>query len=119
MVERDAPAREKRLVESRIIPFRGVEPARLQEAPAAFAPSAARQARTLRPVDVLLLMPIIAPATVMILLALLGWFICWLAIVGLLVAAIVAADIVRAVLGRLYPSAIRALDRPAVSYQGH
>ena len=110
--------REKRPFESRIIPFRGAAPSRPHKAPAAFAPGAALQTRTLRPVDVLLLLPIIAPVAVMILLGLLGWFICWLAIVGLLVAAIVIADVVRAVLQRLYPTTIRALDRPTVSYQG-
>jgi hypothetical protein len=117
-VERHAPRREKRPFQATIIPFRGAETLRLHEAPAAFAPAAVLQTRTLRPVDVLLLLPIIAPVTVMVLLALLGWFVCWLAIVGLLVAAIVVADIVRAVLWRMYPPTSRGLDHRAVSYQG-
>ena len=128
-IERDAPGREKRLFECTVIPFRGAEPSRREPLPA-LAPSAARPARTLRPGDfplrllrllrlLLLLLPVIAPLIVMILLGLLGWFVAWLAIVGLLVAAIVLADIVRAVLWRLKPTAIRALDRQAVSYQGH
>jgi hypothetical protein len=115
-IEQSARAGHKRSHQSSIIPIPGADA--LRNAPLTLAPSAAYTTRTLRPLDVLLLLPIIAPVTAMILFALLGWFVCWLAIVGLLVAAIVLADIFRALMRRLRPAPMQALDPQAVGYQG-
>jgi hypothetical protein len=110
--KRQTPSNDMRPSDDRIIPFRGLQSPRLHHLPTAVVPVVAR-ARTLRPVDILMLLPIIAPLVVAILLGLLGWFVAWLVTVGLLVTAIVVADLMRAVCGRLNPS-IRTLDRQAI-----
>ena len=74
--------------------------------------------RTFRPVDILLLSPIIVPVAVIVLLLLLAWFVLWLATVGLLLTAILIADTSRAFLRRLHGAMPRTLDRRAISYQG-
>lgn len=76
-------------------------------------PSAPAGARTIRPVDVLLLLPLIAPLVGAILLGLLGWFVAWLAIVAALVTAIVCGDLARW-LWRRDGGTVRALDRQPV-----
>lgn len=48
---------------------------------------------TLRRIGLVLFVPLFTLATIVILLALLGIFIAWLAIVGALVAAIIATDL--------------------------
>jgi hypothetical protein len=108
----------KRPVENSVIPFRGADPSRLHPEARGCGPNPVRKGRTLRPVDVLLLLPVIAPITGAILLSLLGWFVCWLAIVALLVTAIVLAVFARAILWRVNPPAI-GTGRRAVTYQGH
>lgn len=113
-VERHAPAGEKRPSEGTIIPFPGMGPL-LRHVPVALVPGSTSAAWTLRPRDVVLLLPLIIPATVLILLGLLGWFVCWLVTVTLLTVSIVVADMARSVLWRLSPPAVRALDRQAVS----
>ncbi len=62
-------------------------------------------ARSLRPIDVVLLLPMILPLAGLILLALLGWFVAWLATVALLTGAIVGADLMRRARRRMRASA--------------
>lgn len=66
--------------------------------------------RTIRPVDVVLLLPLIVPLVVAILLGLLGWFVAWLATVGAMVASLMCGDFMRGLRRRNG----RALDRQAV-----
>ena len=75
-------------------------------------------ARTLQPVDVLLLLPMIVPLATATLLLLLAWFVAWLTIVALLTGTIVTTDLVRRALRRMRAPAIAPLDREAVSFQG-
>jgi hypothetical protein len=81
-------------------------------------PATAPSARTLRTLDVLLLLPLIAPVATAILLALLTWFVAWLAVVALLVTAIVCSDLARCASRRMARLVPWALDREAISYQG-
>src|SRR5687768_5435714 len=111
MVER-TPTDGQPPLEDRIVPFRKVQS--LRPAPLRALVVAGHDARALRLRDVVMLLPIIVPVTAMILLGLLGWFVAWLAIVGMLVTAIVVADFTRAILGRRH-ALVRALDRRAVS----
>jgi hypothetical protein len=99
MKQRRAPTGESRPSEGQVIPFR--RPGESLPRTAILETGASR-ARTLRPVDVLLLLPLIAPLVGAILLGLLGWFVAWLAVVAALVMAIVCADLVRAVQWRLH-----------------
>src|SRR4029077_15453173 len=66
--------------------------------------------RTIRPIDVGLLLPLIVPLVVAILLGLLGWFVAWLATVGAMVASLVCGDLMRGLRRRDG----RALDRQAL-----
>ena len=66
--------------------------------------------RTIRPIDVVLLLPLIVPLVVAILLGLLGWFVAWLATVGAMVASLMCGDLMRGLRRRNG----RALDRQAV-----
>jgi hypothetical protein len=66
--------------------------------------------RTIRPIDVVLLLPLIVPLVVAILLGLLGWFVAWLATVGTMVASLMCGDLMRGIRRRNG----RALDRHAV-----
>jgi hypothetical protein len=95
-------------LEAQIIPF--ARPPR-QEGTPIVAPV---RNRTIRPIDVVLLLPLIAPAVAAILLGLLGWFVAWLAIVAALVTAIICGDLARALLWRRDGTAVRALDRQPV-----
>ncbi|MGH6770663.1 MAG: hypothetical protein ACRECO_16765 [Xanthobacteraceae bacterium] len=88
--------------EGQVIPFRHARNVLSPRAAVATAEAGGSRARTLRPIDVLLLLPIIAPLVAAILLGLLGWFVAWLAVVAALVMVIVFADLVRAVQWRLY-----------------
>jgi hypothetical protein len=64
--------------------------------------------KTLRPLDALLLSPILVPLTVIVLLLLLAWFILWLATVGSLVTINLISDLSSAVFWRLNGAALRA-----------
>jgi hypothetical protein len=66
--------------------------------------------RTIRPIDVVLLLPLILPLVVAILLGLLGWFVAWLATVAAMVASLMCGDFMRGLRRRND----RALDRQAV-----
>jgi hypothetical protein len=79
-------------------------------------PAPAAHARTLRPMEVVLLLPIILPLAVAILLLLLGWFVAWLSIVALLATSLVTLDLLQLALRRM--QALRPLDRGAISFQG-
>lgn len=72
--------------------------------------------RTLRPIDVMLLSPILIPLTVVVLLLLLAWFVLWLATVGALFTAHLIVDISRAVLWCVPGARLRSR---AIGYQGH
>jgi hypothetical protein len=102
--ERSSPGGQ-RLLEGHVIPFGGTF-RRLQ----ADVVSARVTGRTIRPMDVVMLLPLIVPLVAAILLGLLGWFVAWLATVAALVAAIVFRDIMRG----LWRRNRRALDRQVV-----
>jgi hypothetical protein len=89
----------------------------LHRSPRPCATPATPAARTLRPPEVVLLLPIILPLAAAILLLLLGWFVAWLTIVALLAIALVAADLSRLALRRMQ-AAERLLDRGTISFQG-
>jgi hypothetical protein len=117
MVKQPTPSGGNRQLEGRVISFRETRQYRQSRGAAVAAVGGSVRARSLRPVDVVLLLPIIAPVVAAILLGLLGWFVAWLAIVGLPVASIVFADIARAIQWRLHCAAIRPFDPQAIS--GH
>jgi membrane protein implicated in regulation of membrane protease activity len=71
-----------------------------------------------RPFAIALLVPAIILAAGGTLIALLGIFMIWLAIVGALVAAIVIADLARRALRRMAPAPVGALRRQAVGIAG-
>jgi hypothetical protein len=100
MGERPIPARAK---EGHVVPFRrGNGPLR---AAVRTTHSLGASARTIRPRDVLLLLPLIIPLAVAILLGLLGWFVAWLAVVAFLTGAIVGADLLDLLRRRMRTSA--------------
>lgn len=72
--------------------------------------------RTLRPIDVVLLSPILIPFTAIVLLLLLIWFILWLATVSLLVTLNLIGDVGHAVW--LRSGALRVHDRRTIGFQG-
>ncbi len=72
--------------------------------------------RTLRPIDVLLLSPILIPFTAIVLVLLLTWFVLWLATVSLLVALNLIGDAGHAVWSR--SGALRVHGRRAIGFQG-
>ena len=86
MTERQTPPRE-----ARIIPLRMIGHATIRSAEAAVLFRTGT--RTLRPVDVMLLSPILIPLTVIVLLLLLAWFVLWLATVGSLVTVNLIGDL--------------------------
>ena len=81
--------------EARIIPFRLIGQATMRSAEAAVLFRTGT--RTLRPIDVMLLSPILIPVTVIVLLLLLAWFVLWLATVGSLVTVNLIGDMSRAI----------------------
>jgi hypothetical protein len=90
MARKLPPANEDAPFEARIIPFgRGFR--QLRSTPV----SARVRGRVIRPIDVLILLPLIIPLVAAILLGLLGWFVAWLVTVTTLVAAIVFRDLMR------------------------
>ena len=103
------------LPEARIIPLRLISQATLRTAEAAVLFRTGT--RTIRPIEAVLLSPILIPLTVIVLLLLLAWFVCWLAAVGFLVTVNLISDATRAILWR--GGLLRTLDRRAVGFQGH
>jgi hypothetical protein len=99
--------RPTQLPEARIIPLRLIAPAMMR--PAEAGTLFRTGTRTIRPVEVVLLSPILIPVAATVLLLLLAWFVLWLAAVGSLVAVNLIRDMSRAV---------RALDRRAIGFQG-
>jgi len=73
-------------------------------------------AAALRPLGIVLLSPLIVIVSAAILLALLGVFVVWLAIVGALVAAIVLSDVARGLARRFAGLPVGTLHRRPVSY---
>lgn len=92
--------------EARIIPLRLISQATLRSAEAAVLFRTGT--RTIRPIDALLLSPILIPVTVIVLLLLLAWFVLWLMAVGSLVTLNLIRDFSRAVAWRLNSAALRA-----------
>jgi hypothetical protein len=76
--------------EARIIPFRLIGQATLRSAEAAVLFRTGT--RTIRPIEALLLSPVLIPLTVVVLLLLLAWFVLWLAAVGSLVTVNLVRD---------------------------
>ena len=114
MGERPMSARANR--EADVIPFRragGTVPA----VPGLMR-SFGADAWTVRPRDVVLLLPLIIPLTAAILLGLLGWFVAWLLVVAVLAVAIVLTDLTRRAIRRMTAPALQPLDREAISFQG-
>ena len=68
------------------------------------------------PYGILLLSPLIAAATIIILLGLLGIFVAWLLIVAVLVSAIVVSDLARRSLRLLLKANRRAFQHRAAGY---
>ena len=100
MTERQTQPREARIVPLRLI---GHATVRSAEAAELFRTGT----RTLRPIDVLLLSPILVPVTLAVLLLLLAWFVLWLATVGSLVTVNLIGDLTSA-LWRLNGAVLRA-----------
>ena len=115
MTERSMMKRPASRPEARIIPLRLISQATLRSADAAALFRTGT--RTIRTIEVLLLSPILVPLTVVVLLLLLAWFVCWLAAVGFLVTVNLISDVTRAILWR--GGLLRGLDRRAVGFQGH
>jgi hypothetical protein len=85
MTERPTPP------EARIIPLRLIGQATLRSAEAAVLFRTGT--RTIRPIEVALLSPILLPMTLIVLLLLLAWFVLWLAAVGSLVTLNLIGDL--------------------------
>jgi hypothetical protein len=91
--------------EARIIPLRLIGQATLRSAEAAVLFRTGT--RTIRPIEALLLSPILIPLTVIVLLLLLAWFVLWLAAVGSLVTVNLIRDLT-SVIWRLNGAVLRA-----------
>jgi hypothetical protein len=91
--------------EAHVIPFRLIGQATLRSAEAAVLFRTGT--RTIRPVEALLLSPVLIPVTVIVLLLLLAWFVLWLAAVGSLVTVNLIGDLSSAV-WRLNGAVLRA-----------
>ena len=105
MTERNTSDCPSQRPEARIIPLRLIGQATLRptEAAALFRTGT----RTIRPIEVLLLSPILIPVTIIVLLLLLAWFVCWLLAVGFLVTVNLIRDLT-GVLWRLNGAVLRA-----------
>jgi hypothetical protein len=77
--------------EARIIPLRLIGQATLRSAEAAALFRTGT--RTIRPIEVALLSPILLPMTLIVLLLLLAWFVLWLTAVGSLVTLNLIGDL--------------------------
>lgn len=91
--------------EARIIPLRLIGQATLRSAEAAVLFRTGT--RTIRPVEALLLSPILIPLTIVVLLLLLAWFVLWLTAVCSLVTVNLIRDLTSAV-WRLNGAVLRA-----------
>jgi hypothetical protein len=105
MTERHTTERETQPPQARVIPFRLIGQATLRSAEAAVLFRTGT--RTIRPIEALLLSPILIPVTVIVLLLLLAWFVLWLAAVGSLVTFNLIGDLSSAV-WRLNGAVLRA-----------
>jgi membrane protein implicated in regulation of membrane protease activity len=68
-------------------------------------------AHNLRPLAIALFAPAVLAASAAVMVMLLGIFVLWLAFVGVLVAAIVIADVARRTARRLAPAPVGTLNR--------
>ena len=91
MTERHTSERPIQRHEARIIPLRLIGQATLRSAEAAVLFRTGT--RTIRPIEALLLSPILIPLTVIVLLLLLAWFVLWLTAVGSLVTVNLIRDL--------------------------
>jgi hypothetical protein len=82
---------EPHRTEARVIPLRLISQATLRSAEAAVLFRTVT--RTIRPIEALLLSPILIPLTVIVLLLLLAWFVLWLTAVGSLVTVNLIRDL--------------------------
>lgn len=99
--------RPSHLREARVIPLRLISQASVQATVQATMQATVRSAeaavlfrtgtRTLRPIEVLLLSPILVPLTIVVLLLLLAWFVLWLATVGSLFTFNLIGDLTSAI----------------------
>jgi hypothetical protein len=96
MIQRATPARDQEFSEQHIIPLRRADcscPVALQ-APADTPATQRRQSARFKPFGILLLAPAILALSALILIALLGIFVVWLAIVTALAAALIISDLI-------------------------
>lgn len=98
---------------ARVIPLRLIAPIGPVDAGILFRTGT----RTLRPIDVVLLSPILVPTTVVVLLLLLAWFVLWLTTVGTLVTVNLISDVSCAAIWCLRSG--RCLGRRAIGFSGH
>jgi hypothetical protein len=77
--------------EARIIPLRLIGQAGLR--PAEAAALFRTGTRTIRPIEAVLLSPVLVPVTIIVLLLLLAWFVLWLAAVGSLITFNLIGDL--------------------------
>jgi membrane protein implicated in regulation of membrane protease activity len=75
-------------------------------------------AGNLRPLAIVLIAPAVVAASAAVLIMLLGIFVLWLAIVGVLIASIVIADLARRSARRLASTPAGALNRQAIGIPG-
>jgi hypothetical protein len=99
---------------ARVIPLRLIAPIGPVDAGILFRTGT----RTLRPIDVMLLAPILVPMTVIVLLLLLAWFVLWLVTVGTLVTVNLISDVSCAAFWCLRGGLPRGTDRRAIGYSG-
>jgi hypothetical protein len=100
---------------ARVIPLRLIAPIGPVDAGILFRTGT----RTLRPIDVMVLAPILVPVTAVVLLLLLAWFVLWLVTVGTLVTVNLISDVSCAAFGCLRGGVLRGLDRRAIGFSGH
>src|SRR5262245_50465171 len=104
MTDRYGTERQSEARGARVIPLRMIGPASIR--PAEAAALFRTGTRTLSPLSVLFLSPVLVPVTVIVLLLLLAWFVLWLATVGSLVTVNLISDLSSAV-WRLSPATFR------------
>jgi hypothetical protein len=105
MTEREPSEHPTQRAEARVIPLRLIGQATLRSAEAAALFRTGT--RTIRPIEALLLSPILIPLTIVVLLLLLAWFVCWLLAVGFLVTVNLIRDLTSLV-WRLNGAVLRA-----------
>lgn len=105
MTDRHTLEHPTRPSEARVIPLRLIGQATLRSAEAAALFRTGT--RTIRPIEALLLSPVLIPMTIVVLLLLLAWFVLWLTAVGSLVTVNLIRDLTGAV-WRLNGAVLRA-----------